>query len=160
MPTKPHSLPWVVIGGGNGGQFIGGSSRLMGYTVRLVEVVPETVAAIQSKAALTWKAWSGDLDELNSPPRWSPKLWPALEIIMIVTPATAHRDVAPELRSIFVGWPSGCSSTRERLAEPWSLKNCCETRMPCPDRDYGIGLAHLCLPQSSLCNGIYTHSVI
>ena len=94
MARKPHSLPWVVIGGGNGGQSLAGHLGLMGYAVRLVEVVPETVAAIQSQGGINLEGVVRGFGRVELATTDVAQALAGAGIIMIVTPATAHRNVA------------------------------------------------------------------
>ena len=43
---------WAVIGGGNGGQSAAGHLGVMGYKVRLYDIVDETIDAINSRRGI------------------------------------------------------------------------------------------------------------
>jgi len=94
MATKPDSLPWVVIGGGNGGQSLAGHLGLMGYPVRMVDVVPETVAAIQAQGGIALEGQIRGFGRVECATLNPAEAIPGAGIIVVVTPANAHRDVA------------------------------------------------------------------
>ena len=43
-----HNIKWTIIGGGNGGQSLAGHLAIMGFPVRLYDIFPDTVKAIQT----------------------------------------------------------------------------------------------------------------
>jgi opine dehydrogenase len=94
MATKPDSLPWVVIGGGNGGQSLAGHLGLMGYRVRMVDVMPGTVAAIQSQGGIALEGQIRGFGRVELATCDPAEAIPGAGIIVVVTPANAHRDVA------------------------------------------------------------------
>ncbi|MGE5258186.1 MAG: NAD/NADP octopine/nopaline dehydrogenase family protein [Hyphomicrobiales bacterium] len=94
MATRPDSLPWVVIGGGNGGQSLAGHLGLMGHTVRMVDVMPETVAAIQSQGGIALEGQVRGFGQVELATHDPAEAIPGAGIIVVVTPAHAHRDVA------------------------------------------------------------------
>ena len=47
-----HKPTWTVIGGGNGGQALAGHLALMGFPVRLYDIVPETIDVIRGQQGI------------------------------------------------------------------------------------------------------------
>jgi opine dehydrogenase len=94
MKTKTYGPPWVVIGGGNGGQSLAGHLGLMGYTVRLVDVVPEIVDAIRSQGGITLNGLIRGFGRVELATSDPAEALAGAGIIVVVTPANAHRDVA------------------------------------------------------------------
>lgn len=85
---------WAVIGGGNGGQSLAGHLALMGFAVRLYDIVPETIEAIRSRGGITV---DGAVQGFGKLDRVTGDIKEALEgadIVMVVAPAVAHRTIA------------------------------------------------------------------
>jgi opine dehydrogenase len=85
---------WTVIGGGNGGQALAGQLAMMGFSVCLYDIVPETVEAIRRRGCIrvdgvvqgdgAVAGVTGDLAEALD----------GADIVMVVAPAVAHADIA------------------------------------------------------------------
>ena len=99
MPTQHpanHKPSWAIIGGGNGGQALAGHLALMGFQVRLYDIIPETVEAIRSRGGITV---DGSVEGFGSLDRVTMNMEEALEgadIVMVVAPAVAHRAIAAD----------------------------------------------------------------
>lgn len=46
------NLKWTIIGGGNGGQSVAGHLGLMGFSVKLYDIIPETVEKINEQGGI------------------------------------------------------------------------------------------------------------
>lgn len=87
----------AVIGAGNGGQAMAGHMAISGYQVRIYDVDREKIAALQKKGSITLK---GDETGSTSNIRSTIHLEEAVkgaEVIMVVTAATSHDDVAKDI---------------------------------------------------------------
>ncbi len=97
MPIKnpaTKKTSWAIIGGGNGGQSLAGHLSLMGFSVRLYDIIPETVEAIRSRGGITV---NGAVEGFGPLDRVTMDMEEALEgadIVMVVAPAVAHRAIA------------------------------------------------------------------
>lgn len=94
--TEPKRLSWAVIGGGNGGQSLAGHLSLMGFSVRLYDIIPETITAIQSQGGIHV---AGAVEGFGKIDLATSNIVAAIEgadIVMIVAPAVAHRAIATD----------------------------------------------------------------
>jgi opine dehydrogenase len=89
-------LKWAVIGGGNGGQSLSGHLALMGFSVRLYDIVPETVLAIQKKGGIELQGAVNGFGKLEFATTRMDEAVAGAEIVAVVAPATAHRVIAAE----------------------------------------------------------------
>ena len=100
MPTPsghPEPPCWAVIGAGNGGQSVSAHLAIMGYQVRLYDISPDTVNSINSQGGIHL---DGVVQGFGKIDRTTTDLGEAVDgaqIIMIITPATAHRHIAKAL---------------------------------------------------------------
>lgn len=88
---------WAVIGGGNGGQSAAGHLGMMGFPVRLYDVFPESVEAINRKGGVEV---TGVLEGFGKVELATTNLADAVkgaDIVMVIAPATAHRSIAADL---------------------------------------------------------------
>ncbi|MBA1336221.1 MAG: hypothetical protein HPY66_2466 [Firmicutes bacterium] len=92
---EESNLTWAVIGGGNGGQSTAGHLALMGFPVRLYDIIPETVDAIKLQGGIRLEGdvvqGFGKLELATTSIQEAVK---GSDIVMVVTPALAHRDIA------------------------------------------------------------------
>ena len=102
-----HSAPrYTVIGAGNGGKAMAAHLSLMGFEVTLYNRTSENIAAIQARGGITLESQSpGGPIGFGRLARVTSDMKEAIEncdIVMIVTPAYAHYDIAckaaPHLR--------------------------------------------------------------
>jgi len=94
-PTLTQSkLTWAVIGGGNGGQSLSGHLALMGFTVRLYDIFAETIDAIRSAGGIQVDGVVKGFGKIELATTDMERAVEGADIIMIVAPATAHRDIA------------------------------------------------------------------
>ncbi|MCF8012270.1 MAG: NAD/NADP octopine/nopaline dehydrogenase family protein [Clostridiales bacterium] len=93
VDSNKSNLKWVVIGGGNGGQAAAGHLALMGYPVKLYDIVEETVAAINKQGGIYVGGEVEGFGELQATTSISEAVKGA-NIVMVIAPALAHRDIA------------------------------------------------------------------
>jgi len=89
-----HKLTWAVIGGGNGGQSLAGHLALMGFCVRLYDIFPQTIDAIRSAGGIQVDGAVNGFGKIELATTDIAKAVDGADIIMIVAPAIAHRDIA------------------------------------------------------------------
>lgn len=90
-------LKWAVIGGGNGGQSSAGHLGILGFPVRLYDIIPETVMAINQQGGIHVE---GAVEGFGKVELATIDLKEAVvdaDIIMVVTPALAHKTIAKNL---------------------------------------------------------------
>jgi opine dehydrogenase len=93
--TSNHSnLTWAVIGGGNGGQSLAGHLALMGFSVRLYDIFPETIAAIRSLGGIQVSGAVSGFGKVDLATTDIAQALDGADSVMIVAPAVAHRDIA------------------------------------------------------------------
>ena len=87
----------AVIGAGNGGQAIAGHMALSGYQVWIYDIDAEKIAAIQKKGNIALKGEEfGSTRSIQATANLEEAVKNA-EILMIVTPANAHQQIAKEM---------------------------------------------------------------
>lgn len=96
---------YTVIGAGHGGKAMAAHLALMGFPVVLYNRTPAHVAAIKSRGGIDLESYEGGPRGFGRLCRVTSDMAEALaeaEIIMVVTPSSAHRDIAqaaaPHLR--------------------------------------------------------------
>lgn len=85
---------WAILGGGNGGQSLAGHLSLMGYPVRLFDIVESTVKVINDQGGIYV---TGVVEGLGKPELVTTDIARALDgadAVMVVAPAVAHRNIA------------------------------------------------------------------
>jgi opine dehydrogenase len=87
-------LTWAVIGGGNGGQSLSGHLALMGFRVRLYDIFPQTIEIIQSAGGIQVAGAVNGFGKIELATTDIAQAVDGADIIMIVAPAIAHRDIA------------------------------------------------------------------
>ena len=89
-----HKLTWAVIGGGNGGQSLSAHLALMGFTVRLYDIFPQTIEAIHSAGGIQVDGTVKGFGKIELATTDIARAVDGADIIMIVAPAIAHHDIA------------------------------------------------------------------
>ena len=89
-----NSTRWTIIGGGNGGQSLAGHLSLMGYPVRLYDIVSETVDAIRALGGIHVDGVVEGFGKLELVTEDLGQAVRGADAIMVVTPANAHAAVA------------------------------------------------------------------
>ena len=85
---------WAIIGGGNGGQSLAGHLALLGFSVRLYDIIPETIAVIRSQGGIQVDGAVKGFGRLESATTDLAEAVGGADIVMIVAPAIAHRTIA------------------------------------------------------------------
>lgn len=93
-----RNLRFAVIGGGNGGQTFAGHLSLLGFPVVLYDVVPNTVNAINQQGGICLDGAVKGFGRVSATLDMA-EATDGADIIMVVTPAFAHGDVAQKLAS-------------------------------------------------------------
>jgi opine dehydrogenase len=94
LPGERNTYTWAILGGGNGGQSAAGHLSLMGHGVRLYDIIPETVEAINSKGGIEIDGEVNGFGRIELATTDISQALIGADIVMIVTPALAHRDLA------------------------------------------------------------------
>ncbi len=92
--TQPENLQWAIIGGGNGGQSLAGHLALMGFVVRLYDIIPETVEAIQNQGGVQVTGVVEGFGQLSLVTDDIKAAISGADIVMVVAPAIAHCVIA------------------------------------------------------------------
>jgi opine dehydrogenase len=92
--NPPKNINWSIIGGGNGGQSLAGHLALMGFAVRLYDILPETVEAIHSQGGIEVDGVVKGFGKLDLATTNIADALDGADVIMIVAPAVAHREIA------------------------------------------------------------------
>lgn len=88
---------WAVIGGGNGGQATSGHLAIMGFPVRLYDIVEETVEAINRKGGIEVDGCVEGFGKIEFATTDIDKALDGADIAMVVAPALAHRAIAKSI---------------------------------------------------------------
>jgi len=97
VPEKTSTstkLTWAVLGGGNGGQSLAGHLAIMGFAVRLYDIFPDTIEIIRSAGGIQVDGAVNGFGKLELATTDIGQAVEGADIIMIVAPAIAHRDIA------------------------------------------------------------------
>ncbi len=92
--TGKHQKAWSVVGGGNGGQAAAAHLALMGFPVRLFDIFPETVDAVKTLGGIQVQGVLQGFGSLEACSADFDAVIPGADVVMVVTPATAHADIA------------------------------------------------------------------
>lgn len=94
MAQKPV---WAVIGGGNGGQSAAGHLGIMGFEVRLYDVINSTVETINSNGGINVEGCINGFGHVSLATTSMGDAVKNADIIMIIAPAVVHKDIAEKL---------------------------------------------------------------
>ncbi|CAB1084050.1 hypothetical protein JY97_16905 [Alkalispirochaeta odontotermitis] len=92
--STKRQLTWAVIGGGNGGQSLSGHLALMGFRVRLYDIFPQTIEAIRAAGGIQVDGVVEGFGKIELATGDIARAVDGADIIMIVAPAVAHREIA------------------------------------------------------------------
>jgi len=87
-------LSWAIIGGGNGGQSLAGHLGLMGFPVKIYDIFPKTIDAIQAQGGIHV---TGEVEGFGPVELATTDIAEAIhgaDLVMIVAPAVAHCEIA------------------------------------------------------------------
>lgn len=88
---------WAVIGGGNGGHAAAGHLALMGFPVRVFDIVTETVECLNEKGGIDVRGVVEGFGKLEFATTDLEKALEGADIVMVVAPALAHKSIAESL---------------------------------------------------------------
>lgn len=89
--------PYTVIGAGHGGKAMAAHLALMGFPVTLYNRTPENVADIKNRGGIELRSYEGGprgFGELALVTSDMGKALKQADVIMVVVPSAAHRDIA------------------------------------------------------------------
>ena len=96
-PSNSKKPVWAIIGGGNGGQSMAGHLSLMGFPVRFYDIIPETVRTIRNQGGIQVGGVVKGFGKIELATQKIAEAVDHADIIVVVTPAVAHREVAEAL---------------------------------------------------------------
>ena len=91
---QQERFTWTVIGGGNGGQSLSGHLALMGFPVRIYDIFPATIDAINTQGGIQVDGAVEGFGKLEMATTNLTEAIDGADIIMVVAPALAHRKIA------------------------------------------------------------------
>jgi opine dehydrogenase len=91
--NKPEKTRWAVLGGGNGGQSLSGHLSLMGFPVKLYDIFPDTIEAINAKGGIKVDGVVEGFGSLELATTNISEAIDGAEVVMVVAPALAHREI-------------------------------------------------------------------
>ncbi len=94
---KPKKTCWAVIGGGNGGHATAGHLGIMGFPVRLYDIVEETVDKLNEQGGIEVEGHVKGFGKLEFATTDIKKALDGADIVMVVAPALAHRAIASNM---------------------------------------------------------------
>lgn len=95
--SETKKKTWAIIGGGNGGQSAAGHLGMLGYPVRLYDIFEESVAVINKQGGVHVEGVLQGFGKVDFATTDLGRAVSGADIIMVIAPATAHRDIAREL---------------------------------------------------------------
>ena len=114
---------WAIIGGGNGGQSIAGHLGYLGEQVRLFDVVPATVDALNEKGCIDMHNAIEGTGKIEFASTDIGKVMDGANIIMLVLPSIYHRSITekmiPHLKDgmvVFIHPEASCGAIAFRKA--------------------------------------------
>ncbi|MEA4965511.1 MAG: NAD/NADP octopine/nopaline dehydrogenase family protein [Oscillospiraceae bacterium] len=88
---------WAILGGGNGGQSIAGHLSILGETVRLYDVVPSTVDALNQKGGIQVHHAMEGFGKLEFATGDIGKAMDGADVVMMVLPSIYHENMAKKI---------------------------------------------------------------
>jgi opine dehydrogenase len=92
--SKRKSITWSVIGGGNGGQSLSAHLALLGFPVRLYDIFEDTIESIRKRGGIEVSGAVTGFGKIELATTDIATAINGADIIMIVAPAMAHREIA------------------------------------------------------------------
>ncbi|MBF8983832.1 NAD/NADP octopine/nopaline dehydrogenase family protein [Lutibacter sp. B2] len=92
--NQNKNLKWTIIGGGNGGQSVAGHLGIMGFTVRLYDIIPETIDKLNEQGGVFVEGAVNGFGKIEFATNDIEKALADTDIVMIVAPALAHEAIA------------------------------------------------------------------
>lgn len=91
---QQERFTWAVIGGGNGGQSLSGHLALMGFPVRLYDIFPATIDAINTQGGIQVDGAVEGFGKLELATTNLAEAVEGADIVMVVAPALVHAKIA------------------------------------------------------------------
>ncbi|WP_176461868.1 NAD/NADP octopine/nopaline dehydrogenase family protein [Anaeromicrobium sediminis] len=88
------SLKWSIIGGGNGGQAMAGHLAIMGFSVKIYDIFLDTIEEIKKQGGIKVEGVVQGFGKLELATTNITEALNGADIIAIVTPALAHKEIA------------------------------------------------------------------
>jgi len=85
---------WSVLGGGNGGQSLSAHLALLGFPVRLYDIFEDTITSIRARGGIEVSGAVNGFGKIELATTDIAEAIDGADIIMIVAPAVAHREIA------------------------------------------------------------------
>jgi opine dehydrogenase len=92
--TPKIQITWSVLGGGNGGQSLSAHLALLGFPVRLYDIFEDTIEAIRARGGIEVSGAVNGFGKIELATTDIAEAIVGADIIMIVAPAVAHREIA------------------------------------------------------------------
>jgi opine dehydrogenase len=92
--NSKKSITWSILGGGNGGQSLSGHLALLGFPVRLYDIFEDTIESIQIRGGIEINGAVNGFGKIDLATTDIAEAIDGADIIMIVAPAVAHREIA------------------------------------------------------------------
>lgn len=89
-----NPITWSVLGGGNGGQSLSAHLALLGFPVRLYDIFEDTIESIRSRGGIEVSGAVKGFGKIELATTDMAQAVDGADIIMIVAPAVAHREIA------------------------------------------------------------------
>ena len=89
-----RKIKWAIVGGGNGGQSVAGHLALMGYSVRLYDIFPHTIDAINALGGIKIGGVVEGFGKLELATLNMGEALAGADVVLVTAPATAHRAIA------------------------------------------------------------------
>jgi opine dehydrogenase len=94
---KSRKTCWAVVGGGNGGHATAGYLAIKGFPVRLFDIAPDTVKAINKKKGIEVEGCLEEFGRLEFATLDIDEALDGADVVMVVAPALAHRAIAKNM---------------------------------------------------------------
>jgi len=87
---------WAVLGAGNGGQSLAGHLAILGFSVRLYDIVPATIEAIAKNKGVEVDGAVNGFGAIDFATTRIEEILDGADVVMVVAPAIAHRAIAKQ----------------------------------------------------------------
>jgi len=92
--TLQKPITWSILGGGNGGQSLSAHLALLGFPVRLYDIFEDTIESIRNRGGIDVSGAVNGFGKIELATTDIARAIDGADIIMIVAPAVAHREIA------------------------------------------------------------------
>ncbi len=94
MEKKAKDLIWAILGAGNGGQSVAGHLGLLGFNVRIYDIVESTINAIQAQGGIELDGVVNGFGKVELATTSIQEALEGADFIMIIAPSTATVSIA------------------------------------------------------------------